>query len=243
MNSLTIVDHQQKKRYLRWTLNERVQHCIMAVSFILLVLTGFGLRYPNAWWVKPFLRVEFLANIRGVVHRICGAVTILLGLYHIAYMVATRRGRALAKSLFPGIQDIRDFAQNIAYNLGLRKHPPEFGHFSYIEKAEYLALIWGTIIMGGSGLLLWFNDLTLKYFPKWVADLMTVIHFYEAWLATLAIIVWHFYYVIFNPDVYPLNKSMLDGRLTEKEMRHEHHREWRELQEEIERQSDSVKIS
>ena len=36
-------------------------------------------------------------------------------------------------------------------------------------------------------------------------------HFYEAVLATLAIVVWHFYSVIFDPDVYPLNTASLTG--------------------------------
>lgn len=232
MTGLTFVTNHTKKRYLRWTLNERLQHWIMAVSFIMLVLTGFGLKYPNAWWVQPIIRLDHLAALRGTVHRIFAAIFMLLGIYHIFYITLTKRGRALGKAFIPGIQDLRDFLQNIAYNFGFRKHPPVFGHFSYIEKAEYLALIWGTIIMGISGLMLWFNELTLKFFPKWILDLMTVIHFYEAWLATLAIVVWHFYYVIFNPDTYPLNKSMIDGRLTEKEMRHEYFREWEELEKE-----------
>ncbi len=232
MTGLTLVNNQPKKRYLRWTLNERLQHWIMAVSFIMLVLTGFGLKYPNAWWVQPIIRLDHLSALRGTVHRIFATIFMLLGIYHIFYISLTKRGKALGKAFIPGIQDLRDFLQNIAYNFGFRKHPPAFGHFSYMEKAEYLALIWGAIIMGISGLMLWFNEITLIFFPKWILDLMTVIHFYEAWLATLAIVVWHFYYVIFNPDTYPLNKSMIDGRLTEKEMRHEYFREWEELEKE-----------
>ena len=45
---------------------------------------------------------------------------------------------------------------------------------------------------------------------------------YEAVLATLAILVWHLYFVIFNPDVYPMNLSWLTGTLSEEEMRDEH---------------------
>ncbi len=137
----------------------------------------------------------------------------------------------MMRSFLPTGKDLVDFIENVTYNMGIRKKPPQFGHFSYIEKAEYLALIWGAIIMGVTGLMLWFEGLTLQYFPRWIIDLMTVIHLYEAWLATLAIIVWHFYYVIFNPDIYPLNTSMISGTLTDKEMRHEYFLEWQELQE------------
>ncbi len=40
----------------------------------------------------------------------------------------------------------------------------------------------------------------------------TAIHFYEAVLATLAIVVWHLYWVIFDPDVYPMDASWWHGR-------------------------------
>ncbi|MFQ5605534.1 MAG: formate dehydrogenase subunit gamma [bacterium] len=231
MNVLTTYAGNDKKAYVRWTLNERIQHWIMAASFILLVLTGFGLKYPEAWWVRPFAGIEWLFDLRGLLHRIAGAIFILLGFYHTWYMLGTRRGRSLTSAFLPKVQDLRDLSQNISYNLGLSKHPPKFGHFSYMEKAEYLALIWGAVVMGVTGLLLWFDGITLKFFSKWIIDLLTVIHLYEAWLATLAIVVWHFYYVILNPDIYPLNTSMVDGKITEKEFRDEYYLEWLAMQE------------
>ena len=38
--------------YLRMDLNERIQHATLAISFLTLVITGFMLSYPNAWWVS-----------------------------------------------------------------------------------------------------------------------------------------------------------------------------------------------
>jgi hypothetical protein len=52
----------------------------------------------------------------------------------------------------------------------------------------------------------------LRFLPKWTTDIATAIHFYEAILATLAILVWHFYWVIFDPDVYPVDPSWWHGR-------------------------------
>ena len=95
---------------------------------------------------------------------------------------------------------------------------------------EYWALIWGTVIMSVTGLLLWFENTAMAYFPKWLLDVATVVHLYEAWLATLSIIIWHFYAVIFNPQVYPLNWSMITGWLTEEEMIEEHPGEYERLQ-------------
>lgn len=232
------------RRYLRWTQNERIQHWTLAVSFILLVITGFALKYPESWWVRSFAGIEWLFDLRGLLHRIAGAVFLALGVYHVVYLAATERGRRLWSAFIPRMQDLRHFTQNIGFNLGLRKQAPQFDHFSYMEKAEYFALLWGAVIMGVTGLMLWFENITLTFFAKWVIDLVTVIHLYEAWLATLAIVVWHFYYVIFNPDVYPLNTSMVDGKISEKEMRDEYFMEWQRLQgDENEEGAESDKIA
>ncbi|MFQ5676124.1 MAG: formate dehydrogenase subunit gamma [bacterium] len=217
--------------YLRWTLNERIQHWVLASSFFVLVVTGFQLRYPNVWWAKLLSGGEFLFNLRGVLHRTAGAIMLGIGFYHIVYMAATSRGLQLSRYLIPKKQDLNDLTQYLGYNFGLKKHPPKFGHFNYMEKVEYFAVIWGTVIMGITGLMLWFETFTLTLFPKWSIDLLTVIHLYEAWLATLAIVVWHFYYVIFNPDVYPINTCMFDGRMSDRELRHEHTLLWQALQE------------
>ena len=73
-----------------------------------------------------------------------------------------------------------------------------------------------------TGIILWFDNTSMGYFTKLGFDISRTIHFYEAVLASLAIVVWHFYFVIFNPDIYPMNLSWLTGRMSEKEMLEEH---------------------
>ena len=122
---------------------------------------------------------------------------------------------------------------NVAkYNLGISKEKPELDRFSYIEKAEYWALIWGTMVMAATGFILWFDNTFLNILGKQYWDVARVIHYYEAWLATLAIIVWHFYFVIFNPDIYPMNLAWIKGTLSEEEMADEHPLELQRLKEE-----------
>ncbi len=65
--------------------------------------------------------------------------------------------------------------------------------------------------------MLWANNLVMRLLPKLWLDVATSIHFYEAVLATLAIVVWHFYSVIFDPDVYPLNTAFLTGYSVKKD--------------------------
>jgi hypothetical protein len=90
---------------------------------------------------------------------------------------------------------------------------------------EYWALVWGTIIMVVTGLALWFAIPFLNRFPYWALDLFRTVHLYEAILATLAIVVWHLYATIINPDVFPLNRAMTRGTLTHEEMLREHPRD------------------
>lgn len=220
--------------YERWTRVERYQHWILALSFIILVITGFALKYPDAAWVQPLLLLEGQFALRGWIHRIAAIVMVVLSFYHIGYMIFTPRGRFLLKAFAPSRQDWGDLKDNFLFLLGKRGSPPEFDHFSYMEKAEYWALVWGTVVMAVTGFLLWFENLTLKIFPLWMMDVFTVVHLYEAWLATLAIFVWHFYYVIFNPEVYPLNQSMIDGKMSAHEMEREHGRELARLREKAE---------
>jgi formate dehydrogenase gamma subunit len=220
-----------QKFYERWTRVERYQHWILAICFALLAITGFALKYPEALWVQPLLILEGQFALRGWLHRGAAIVFVGLGLYHAGYMIFSARGRMLLKALAPLRQDLTDVKENFRFLFGKRETPPAFDHFSYMEKIEYWALVWGTIVMAVTGFLLWFENSTLKIFPLWMMEVFTVIHLYEAWLATLAIFIWHFYAVIFNPEVYPLNQSMVDGMMSEAEMEREHARELSRLRE------------
>jgi cytochrome b subunit of formate dehydrogenase len=137
-------------------------------------------------------------------------------------MTGTREGRQGIKDFWFRRRDLRDLFGNLRYFLGRTDRRPGFARFTYAEKVEYWALIWGTAVMGVTGLMLWFKVQFGTWFPRWWLDIATAIHFWEAVLATLAIVVWHFYQVIFEPDVYPMNWAWWDGRISEEEYAEEH---------------------
>lgn len=215
--------HVGHRLYLRMSLGERVQHGTLAISFITLVVTGFALKFPGAWWVAPIADISpLMFAARGILHRTAAVVLVLSGLYHVYYVLFVPRGKQLMRDLLPVPGDLRDALAVMKYNLGLSPAKPAFGRFSYIEKSEYWALVWGTIVMGVTGGILWFDNTFLGLLTKLWWDVARTVHYYEAWLATLAIIVWHFYFVIFNPDSYPVNLAFWKGTLTEEEMEEEH---------------------
>jgi cytochrome b subunit of formate dehydrogenase len=201
---------------------ERVQHAVLAISFLTLVWTGFALKYPDQWWARPLLLMEGTYPVRSLIHRIAAAVFMAVSLTHLISLIVSRKLRQHWKEMLPSANDPREALSNFAYNLGLGSERPGRSAHSYVEKAEYWAVVWGAMVMISTGLLLWANNLALKLLPKTWLDVATSVHFYEALLATLAIVVWHFYPVIFDPDVYPLNTAFLTGITVRTE---EHRRE------------------
>lgn len=212
---------------VRLTLNERVQHVLLLVSFITLVVTGFALKYPHSFWAEPIVRWEKDFPLRGWLHRIAGVVLIGASIYHLIYLFTHRDGRRWVKAMLPKARDVQEAVHTMGYNLGYRSRPPRYARFNYMEKAEYWALVWGTIVMAITGVLLWAHDSVLAYLPHALAvlDVTTAVHFYEAILATFSILIWHFYFVIFDPDVYPLKWTVLTGRAPEHEVREEEEEE------------------
>lgn len=210
--------------YLRMTLSERIQHLGLLTSFFTLVITGFMLKFPEAWWVDWIRNLGggTIFSLRGLVHRIAAVVMVADSLYHIYYVIFTQRGRKFIWDILFKFQDFKDMIQVLKYNLGFSKRKPKFDRFSYIEKSEYWALVWGTAVMTLTGIALWYENQFMGWFSKLFVDVCTTIHYFEAWLAFLAIVVWHIYFVIFNPNAYPMNFAWITGKITEEEMEDEH---------------------
>jgi cytochrome b subunit of formate dehydrogenase len=204
---------------MRMTVNQRWQHLVLLSSFIILVITGFALKFPETWFAHVFGMGE---HLRGMVHRMAGVVLMAAGIYHVFYVIRTREGRRLLRDIAPRPADGFDALKAMRYYLGLSAEKPEFGRFNYAEKAEYWALVWGTGLMGVTGVMLWAKVWVGNLLGRWGVDVATAIHYYEAILATLAIVVWHFYQVFLDPDVYPMNGAWWDGKMPLDHYKEEH---------------------
>lgn len=195
----------------RFSINERVQHATLAISFIVLAYSGFVLKFPDSIIALPFHWFSAGAVIRGMIHRGAAVIFVLVCSYHLLYLAFSIRGRSQFMHILPRPGDLVDL-KNVMFKY-LRNTPGdlELSHYTYVEKAEYWALIWGSAVMTVTGLVLIFNDIVLSQAPLWVAELATAIHYYEAILAVSAIIVWHGYWIVFDPEYYPLNLTWLYG--------------------------------
>jgi len=228
-------DVAEEETFQRFSLNERVQHILLFSSFIVLVLTGFPLKFPDSELLSTLL--FFTGGVEGarILHRVAAVVMILDFLYHNLYIGRLIfQGKIRLKDIFllvPRPRDAVDLLRNMAYFLGLRKDRPRFDKFSYVEKFDYWAVYWGMFVMAGSGLILWFPEFFSRYVKLDIIRIAYIAHSDEALLAFLAITCWHMYNVHLNPRCFPMSSVWYTGKLTREEMIEEHPLEYERLME------------
>lgn len=221
--------HGEGEMFQRFNRNFRFQHIVMFASVIILIITGMPLKFPE--FVLSRYVVALWGGIHNstIVHRIGAGMLIYFMVHHLVYSIFSREGRRDFLLLIPMPKDLRDAVRNVRHFLGKEPEKPRFGRFSYIEKFDYWAVYWGCVIMIGSGLCLWFEEIVLKYFPKYILDVAHEMHSDEALLATLAIVIWHFYNVHFNPDRFPGTLMWWHGQISEHDIKEEHPLEYEEI--------------
>jgi len=215
-----------QRAFRRFGVNFRLQHMLMFVSVIILIITGMPLKFPELG-ISKFVIVDVLGGLENstLIHRVGAVGLIIVGAWHMVYAIFSRVGRRDFFLMIPRPQDIKDFLHTLFFFFGRRPSGPRFGRFSFIEKFDYWAVYWGMVIMIGSGLIMWFKE----SFSKYLYDIGREAHSDEGLLATLAIIIWHFYNVHFNPDVFPMSWVWWHGNLTEEQMKHHHPLEYAEI--------------
>jgi cytochrome b subunit of formate dehydrogenase len=232
------------------TLHERLQHWTLILSFGLLVLTGLPLIVYDWKPVQLLFFFSFSFELRGVVHRVGAVLLIALCIWHLAYAIFTARGRETVRALMPEMKDLRDALESLMHNLGLTSwlyrrglfirffrrypywlfmEPPRYGRYTFIEKFEYLAVVWGSLVMIVTGFFMWQVELAMRLFPRYIFDIFVTIHSFEAILAFLAILIWHMYSVHFAPHVFPMSKVWLTGKMSREQMIREHPLEYEEM--------------
>ncbi|MCP5107855.1 MAG: hypothetical protein GY950_30990, partial [bacterium] len=214
---------QREERFLnRMTRFERANHFILFITFSLLVLTGFALKFPEAFWVKWLFALGIKEAIRAFIHRFSAVIMSLDLFFFFIYMLFRKRGKCFRREMFPGKRDFSDVFRDVKFYLGLSKDKtaPRYTVFNYGEKFEFWALMWGTVVMVVSGLILWFPKAIPGSWPAWMIPVARTFHYYEALLATLAILIWHGFNTILHPAEYPMNTSWLTGHITKDEAHH-----------------------
>lgn len=199
-----------------------IEHWTNAILFVILVLTGLPQKfygYELSQWL--ILGLGGIDSVR-LIHRISGLWLTLVLVQHI---LVGMFGILLFKwrpSMYIHEKDFRDNTDNLRYYLRLRKYPASCDRFDYRQKFEYWGVVVGGILMGATGLTLWFPTLITRVVPAMVVPNARALHTNEALLAFLVIIIWHIYHAIFSPEVFPLDTVILTGKISRERMVHEH---------------------
>ncbi len=211
-------EHISGRKFVRMTKNQRIQHVILFVSTTLLILTGFMLQ-ADKWLIELFGDYgEIVFDIRSWLHRASGVIVTAVCIYHLIYVITTKEGRSWVSDMLPRIRDAVDAYQNVMFMIGFRKQKPKLDRFMYLEKLEYWSVYFGMTIVIITGIMMW----TEYLWPKFYLEVANVFHLGEAVLATLAIIVGHIFSVHYNPHVYPMNRTFIDGMISEEMIKDEH---------------------
>ncbi len=218
---------EKMREIIRFGPIERLEHFLLLLSFTLLAISGLVQKFPQNGLSLGIIR--FLGGIENTrtLHHISAIVLILLSIFHIFYVGYKIYVLKRPLSMLPGLQDVRDAAGMLLYNVGLRDTPPAMDRYNFGEKIEYWAVVWGTLVMAISGYMLWNPVLTTRFLPGEFIPAAKMAHGYEAILAVLSILIWHAWHV----HIKHFNKSMFTGRITLEEMEEEHALELKKLEE------------
>ena len=214
------------KTYQRFDRGQRIEHIILLVSFTILSITGLPQKFPDTGWGSGM--IQWMGGIEPtrIIHRAAAVILILATIYHLAIVGYRIWVRNVRLTMMPGLQDAKDGLQALAFNLRIVRNPPSMGRYSFGEKVEYWAVIWGTAIMILTGFVLWNPIAATNFLPGQFIPAAKAAHGGEALLAVLSIVTWHFY----NVHVKYFNKSMFTGKISHHEMVEEHGLELEELE-------------
>ena len=220
--------------YRRWSAIWRLAHLCFAICVIMLVLTGMTLLFSDTVWAPVISHSFGGPKVTGNVHRFFAAAFIGIFFWHIIY-IFFRIGRSWKTfrwfgpdSMIPHWGDLNDAIGMFKWFFGLAPKP-QLDRWTYWEKFDYWAPFWGVAIIGGSGAMLWFKELTATYLPGWVFNIATIFHGEEAVLAAGFLFTVHFFNNHWRPDKFPLDILMFTGKMPLEEFKREHLVEYNRL--------------
>ncbi len=205
-------------RYLRFTLSDRLEHWVQVVAFTGLAITGLVQFAAESTFPRSVITTLGGINNTRFIHRSFGVMVLIATAYHLGTAGYRFYVKRIGGQILPGLGDVRAAVRSVTFNLGRRSEPPIEGKFTFAEKLEYWSIIWGTILMSVTGLMMWNPIATTSILPGEFIPAAKAAHGGEAILAVLAILIWHAYFV----HIRHFNRSMLTGYVTEGEMRSEH---------------------
>jgi cytochrome b subunit of formate dehydrogenase len=224
------------RQYQRFDSFTRRMHLVMLLSFFTLALTGMVLKFSDMAWAQRLAGLVGGFSTTGVLHRVAALTLIAVFLVHLFDVRRKKRRSGMTwrqfitapNSLVFNGQDARELWQSIKWFLG-RGPRPRYGRYTYWEKFDYFAVFWGMLIIGSTGLMLWFPEVFTVLLPGWLVNVANIIHSDEALLAVAFIFTVHFFNTHFRPDKFPMDPVIFTGHVPIEELKRDKPREYEEL--------------
>lgn len=213
---------QQEKTFARFALGQRWEHAVLILSTFALLATGLPQKYRDMSWSQDLLSTPERLELIRQIHHIAAIILAFEAIYHIGRAIYLMTRRKMSAAMFPNMQDVSDAWNMLLYLVFLRKTKPAFGKYNFEQKVTYWFLFFGFALMGISGFIIWFPVQFTQFLPGGVVPASKMAHSTEAVVAGIFIVVWHLYHV----HIERLNLSIFTGRLSEKEMREFHTKEY-----------------
>lgn len=234
-----------EKYYLKLTRSQKFQHYILMATFIVLVITGFPLKFYYYGWAGPIIGFFGGLNVTRTLHRVAAVTMVALFFFHWYYLLrslfsqyvipASKTGTFSWKELglfvyyspmFPRKKDLKDILDCVKYVTFLTNKRPQHERFHWKEKFDYWAVFWGIPVLGFTGLITWLPVWATSFMPGWAVNISYIVHSDEAMLAVSVIFIWHMYNAHVNYDKFPMSPLFTTGYLPEHLMKHEYYIEW-----------------
>ncbi|MBK9605783.1 MAG: cytochrome c3 family protein [Betaproteobacteria bacterium] len=216
VDKIGIPPGKQFQRFGPWW---RLGHLLFAVSLMILTLTGMTLLYSGSSWAPVVMRMLGGPAVASIIHRVCAVIFTGVFVVHLIYIIITIGGKWRTfkifgpDSLIPGLQDLNDVIAMFKWFFG--KGPrPFFDRWTYWEKFDYWAPFWGVAIVGLSGFMMWFPNVTAHFLPGWAFNVAVITHGEEAFLAAVFLFTVHFFNNHFRPEKFPLDVVMFTGAMS-----------------------------
>jgi cytochrome b subunit of formate dehydrogenase len=220
------------RAFVRFQPVHRVAHAVLMTSFLGLALTGLPLRYSNFGWAQTVSWAFGGFASTGLWHRIFGIANFCCLVFYVMWFGGLlifgpkKAGVGRFRFVFgpdspvPNPRDLSDFAKMIRWFLG-RGPKPKFDRWTYWEKFDLWAASCDIVLIGTTGLILWFPNQFCSLLPGQALNIADLIHGKLALLATGFVFAIHFFSANLRPEKFPMDISILTGLVSEEELEEE----------------------